>query len=354
MTNSNDISADLRSRVESAITDRTPLAIVGGGSKQFMGRMIQAEDFDVSAHRGVVGYEASELVVTARAGTTLDTLEATLGEKGQMLPFEPPHFGDRATLGGTIACGLSGPRRPYAGAARDFVLGVTLINGKGQILKFGGEVMKNVAGYDVSRLVTGSMGTLGVLLEVSLKVLPIPAATLTLAFDMELAEAIQQMNRWAARPLPISGACYDGDRLRVRLSGTVGGVKTAAERIGGEPQDGDAFWRELREQRLEFFKGDLPLWRLSVPPTAPPLALPGKTLVDWGGALRWLKTDADSDSIRAVVTAAGGHAALFKGGDRRGQVFHPLPAKLLDIHRRLKIAFDPERILNPGKLYEGI
>ncbi|HSS64891.1 MAG TPA: glycolate oxidase subunit GlcE [Gammaproteobacteria bacterium] len=354
MPESADISSALKQRVDSAIADRTPLAIVAGGTKQFMGRLIQAEDFDVSGHRGVVSYEASELVLTARAGTPLKTVESTLAEKGQMLAFEPPHFGDGATLGGTVSCGLSGPRRPYAGGTRDFVLGVTLINGRGEILRFGGEVMKNVAGYDVSRLVTGSLGTLGAILDISLKVLPIPAEDLTLAFEMDLAEAIQQMNQWAARPLPLSAACHDGERLRVRLSGTAGGVKTAAGRIGGERQDGEDFWRNLREQRLEFFSGEGPLWRLSVPPAAPPLALPGQTLVDWGGALRWLKGDADSDSIRSVVSNAGGHATLFKGGDRTGQVFHPLPPKLLDIHRRLKNAFDPDRIFNPGRMYEGV
>ena len=354
MNDSADVSADLKARVDSAIGDGTPLAIVAGGTKQFMGRMIQAENFDVSAHCGVVSYEPSELVLTARAGTPLDTVEAILAEKEQMLAFEPPHFGDGATLGGTVACGLSGPRRPYAGAIRDFVLGVTLINGKGEILRFGGEVMKNVAGYDVSRLVTGSFGTLGIVLDVSLKVLPIPAEDLTLAFEMDLAESIQQMNRWAARPLPISAACHDGDRLRIRLSGTASGAKTAAERIGGERQDGDGFWHGLREHKLEFFRGNAPLWRLSVPPTAPPLALPGQTLVDWGGALRWLKSDADSDSIRSVVTTAGGHATLFRGDDRTGQVFHPLPAKLHDIHRRLKSAFDPERVFNPGRMYEDV
>lgn len=354
MTDDADISADIKARVESAAADGTPLAIAAGGTKQFMGRMIQAEDLDVSAHRGVISYEPTELVLTARAGTPLDTVESTLAERGQMLAFEPPHFGDGATLGGTVACGLSGPRRPYAGAIRDFVLGVTLVNGKGEILRFGGEVMKNVAGYDVSRLVTGSFGTLGIVLDVSLKVLPIPIEDLTLVFEMDLAEAIVQMNRWAARPLPISAACHDGDRLRIRLSGTSGGVKTAAERIGGERQNGDGFWRDLREHKLEFFSDDTPLWRLSVPPAAPSLALPGRTLVEWGGALRWLKSDADSASIRSVASAAGGHATLFRGGDRTGQVFHPLPAKLHDIHRRLKSAFDPERIFNPGRMYEGL
>jgi glycolate oxidase FAD binding subunit len=354
MTESADISAEIKARVDSAAAEGAPLAIVAGGSKQFMGRKVQAEDFDVSANCGVISYEPTELVLTARAGTPLSTLENTLAEKGQMLAFEPPHFGDGATLGGTVACGLSGPRRPYAGAVRDFVLGVTLINGKGEILRFGGEVMKNVAGYDVSRLVTGSLGTLGIVLDVSLKVLPIPAEDLTLAFDMDVAQAIQQMNRWAARPLPISAACHDGDRLRIRLSGSAAGVKTAAERIGGERQHGEGFWRDLREHALPFFHGDDPLWRLSVPPAAPSLALPGRTLVDWGGALRWLRCDADGDTIRSVASVAGGHATLFRGGDRTGQIFHPLPAKLHEIHLRLKNAFDPERIFNPGRMYEGI
>ncbi len=190
MSESNDISEALEARVEAAIADRTPLAIIGGGSKQFMGRSIQAEDFDVGAHQGIVSHEPSELVVTVRAGTPLEILETALAERGQMLPFEPPRFGERATIGGTIACGISGPRRPYAGAARDFVLGVKLLNGRGEILRFGGQVMKNVAGYDISRLMTGAMGTLGALLEVSLKVLPTPAATQTVSFETAPAAAI--------------------------------------------------------------------------------------------------------------------------------------------------------------------
>jgi glycolate oxidase FAD binding subunit len=354
LSDSNDISETLKARVEAAIADRTPLAIVGGGSKRFMGRSVQAENFDVGAHQGIVSHEPSELVVTVRAGTPLEILETALAEQGQMLPFEPPRFGESATLGGTIACGLSGPRRPYAGAARDFVLGVKLLNGRGEILRFGGQVMKNVAGYDISRLMTGAMGTLGALLEVSLKVLPTPAATQTLSFEMAPAAAIQRMNEWAGRPLPLSGACHDGERLYLRLSGTPGGVSTAATRVGGEAVDGGDFWRDLREQQLAFFGGESPLWRLSVPAAAPPLALPGETLIDWGGALRWLRSDADPDSIRAVASAAGGHAVLFRGGDRTAEVFHPLPAKLLDIHRRLKTAFDPDGVFNPGRMYAAI
>ena len=354
MSDSNDITDELKARVEAAARERRPISVVGGGSKHFLGRLIQAEDFEAGAHRGVVSYEPSELVVTVRAGTPLEQLQAVLAEHGQMLAFEPPRFGDSSTIGGTVACGLSGPRRPYAGAARDFVLGTRVINGRGEVLRFGGQVMKNVAGYDVSRLMTGAMGTLGLLLEISMKVLPRPAVESTRVFEVDLADALERMNRWAAQPLPLSGACHDGDRLYLRLSGTPGGVRSATERLGGETLEDDSFWRDLREQSLPFFTGDAPLWRLSVPAGTPPLALPGRTFADWGGALRWLVSDAEADSIRSVAASAGGHATLFRGGDRRGEVFHPLTPPLLKLHRRLKLAFDPEGIFNPGRMYEGI
>lgn len=354
MPDSNDLSAELKARVDSALAERKPLSIVAGGSKHFLGRATQAEDFDVSGHRGIVSYEPSELVVTVRSGTPLAELEQVLADSGQYLPFEPPHFGSAATIGGTIACGLSGPRRPYAGSARDFVLGTRVINGRGESLAFGGQVMKNVAGYDVSRLMTGAMGTLGLLLDISMKVLPRPAASDTRIFELDLAAAIQRVNEWAGKPVPLSGACHDGERLYVRLSGTPGGVRTAVARLGGEARDGDRFWQDLREHRLPFFKHEAPVWRISVPAGTPPLALPGETIADWGGALRWLRSDADADSIRSVAASAGGHAMLFRGGDRRGQVYHPLTPELLKLHRRLKSAFDPEGIFNPGRMYEGI
>ena len=350
-----DLTEQLRERSRAAADDGTPLAIVGGGTKDFLGRITQAERFDVSGHRGIVTYEPTELVLSARGGTPLAEVKATLGEQGQMLAFEPPAFGEAATLGGTIAAGLSGPARPYAGAARDFVLGTRVLNGKGEVLRFGGEVMKNVAGYDVSRLMTGAFGTLGVLLEVSLKVLPRPAVSHTLAFDIGAEEAIERCNAWAAKPVPVAGACHDGERLRIRLSGTAGGVEAAARALGGEALDGDAFWTALREQTLPFFAGaGEALWRVSVPPGAGPIRIGGDVLVDWGGALRWLRTDAPADEVRAAAERAGGHATLFRGGDRTREVFHPLPPAVRRLHERLKAAFDPARIFNPGRMYEGI
>ncbi|MCU0835035.1 MAG: glycolate oxidase subunit GlcE [Chromatiaceae bacterium] len=353
---SNDDSERLQYAVCAAIAAKRPLAIRGGGSKAFLGRAPQGEPLDVAGHSGIVNYQPKELVLTARGGTTLEEIESALAEAGQMLPFEPPRFGPGATLGGTIACGLSGPARPYLGAARDLVLGTRVLTGRGEILRFGGEVMKNVAGYDVSRLMTGAYGTLGVLLELSLKVLPAPAATRTLSQERDPAQAIELMNRWAGRPLPVTATCYDGERLYVRLSGAEKGVAQAAAEIGGEPLAGaESFWREkIREQGHGFFAGNTPLWRLSVPQAAPPLALPGKQLIEWGGAQRWLRSDAPADAIREVVTRAGGHASLFRGGDRSGEVFHPLPAVLMTLHRRLKQAFDPDGLLNPGRLYADL
>lgn len=354
MSNANDASAELEERMLRAAAEGTPLDIVAGASKAFLGRITQAEPFDVSAHRGVVSYEPTELVITARAGTPLAEIETVLGDSGQMLAFEPPHFGATATLGGTVAGGLSGPRRPYAGAARDFVLGIKLLSGEGRPLAFGGQVIKNVAGYDVSRLMVGAMGTLGVLLEVSLKVLPLPAKTATLGFSLGAAAAIEQMNTWAAQPLPISGAYHDKSRLYVRLSGTAGGVDQAVKRLGGALEDDAERWHALREHTLEHFDTDVTVWRLSVPPATPPLGLAGETLIDWGGALRWLKTQAPAEEVRAAVAKVGGHATLYRNGDRRADVYHPLPGALLELHRRLKASFDPKGILNRGRMYAGL
>jgi glycolate oxidase FAD binding subunit len=349
---SSDLTEPLRECVREAQVRGTALRIVGGNSKLFLGRAPQGNPLELAGHRGVVDYEPGELVMTARAGTPLAEVEATLAEHGQMLAFEPPRLGASATLGGTIACGLSGPRRPYAGAARDFVLGVRLLNGRGEVLAFGGRAMKNVAGYDVSRLMVGAMGTLGVLLEVTLKVLPKPALEMTLAHESTPAAAIETMNRWAASPVPLSGACYDGERVYLRLSGGRTAVAATRARIGGEPLDnGRAFWERLREQRHDFFAGDAPLWRLSVPPATPPLDLAGGWLLDWGGALRWLCTTAEPQTVRAAASAAGGHAGVFRGGDHTGEVFHPLSPSLMALHRRLKQAFDPAGILNPGRMY---
>ena len=350
-----DLIGPLRERVRAAAADATPLAVTGGGTKDFLGRITQAEPLRVSGHRGIVTYEPTELVLSARSGTPLAEVNAALSEQGQTLAFEPPGFGDSATVGGTIAAGLSGPARPYAGSARDFVLGTRVLNGRGEALRFGGEVMKNVAGYDVSRLMTGAYGTLGVLLEVSLKVLPRPGVVRTLAFDLPAAEAIRQCNAWAAKPFPITGACHDGERLRVRLAGTSGGVASASDVLGGESADADAFWTGLREQTLPFFTASgPPLWRVSVPPGAAMTELGGDTLLDWGGAVRWVRTAASAAEVRTAASSAGGHAMLFRGGDRTGSVFHPLAPAVRRLHERIKAAFDPAGILNPGRMYEGI
>jgi glycolate oxidase FAD binding subunit len=346
MSNDTDIANDLAARVRDAAARRAPLAIRGGGSKRFYAGEPQGEPLDVTGHRGIVSHEPTELVITARAGTPLAEIETALAEKDQMLGFEPPHFGNNATLGGAIACGLSGPRRPYTGSARDFVLGVKIINGKGEILKFGGQVMKNVAGFDLSRLMVGAFGTLGVLLEVSLKVLPRPAREITLALEMDAAGAIAKMNTWAAQPLPLSAAAHVGDTLYVRLSGSESGLRAAQIRLGGEAvRDGDEFWRKLREHELGFFGGDTPLWRLSVPPATEPMTFDGKWLLDWGGAQRWLKTDATAEHVEGTVRAAGGHATLFRGEQPRALVFTLTPS-LLALHRALRQSFDPSRILN--------
>ena len=342
------IVSELSERVRQAAAEKRPLRIRGGATKDFYAYKLEGEPLDVAAYRGVVDYEPSELVLTARAGTPLAEVEAALSEKGQMLGFEPPYFGATATLGGTIACGFSGPRRPYAGSARDFVLGTKIINGKGEILKFGGEVMKNVAGYDVSRLMVGALGTLGVLLEVSLKVLPKPAKEITLCFAMPADKAIVTMNAWAGLPLPLSAACHIGGTLYVRLSGTEPGVRAAGAKLGGTfVEKGDEFWRELREHQRGFFQGATPLWRLSVPPATPPINLPGKWILDWGGAQRWLMSDAPANAIHQHAENVGGYATLFRHEKMNGAAFHRLPAVLATLHQNLKRAFDPDGIINP-------
>jgi glycolate oxidase FAD binding subunit len=349
-----DLIADWAERIRDAADKRSPLCIRGGGSKDFYGGASSGEPFQTGDYHGIIDYAPTELVLTARAGTSLEAIEAALAEQRQMLPFEPPHFGN-ATLGGCIAAGLSGPRRAAAGSVRDFVLGVRILDGRGDDLAFGGRVIKNVAGYDVSRLMTGAMGTLGVILDVSLKVLPVPAAERTLQLQMNQADAIRTLNAWAAKPLPISASSHTGDTLLVRLSGAQAAISAAAPRIGGEAiDDGSEYWRNLREQQIDFFHGDEPLWRLSVKSTAAALPLPGRQLLEWNGALRWIKTETDAALVRDVARKAGGHATLFRAHDRSGAVFQTLPPALMQLHRRLKQSFDPAGILNPGRLYADL
>ncbi len=340
--------------IRTAAEKQSALRIRGGGSKDFYGAALNGEILDPTPYRGIVEYEPTELVITARAGTPLAEIDTAMKGHGQMLAFEPPHFGNHATLGGCIAAGLSGPRRATAGAARDFVLGVRMLDGRGNDLRFGGQVMKNVAGYDVSRLMTGSLGTLGLILEVSLKVLPLPLVEATLRFALPEEKAIQMLNQWAGKPLPISASAYTGGELSLRLSGAAAGVEAASKKLGGERIDdvqAEKFWVGIREQTDPFFSGDVPLWRLSIKSTTPPLKLPGKQLTEWGGSLHWLKSDADAKTIRGAAASAGGHATLFRARDKGAGVFHPLPQALLKLHRNLKRNFDPAGIFNRGRMY---
>ena len=350
----NDLIIEWAERIRDAAERRAPLQIRGGGSKDFYGGALRGEPMDTGAYSGILDYEPTELVLSARSGTPLAAIEAALAERRQILPFEPPHFGS-ATLGGCIASGLSGPRRAAAGAVRDFVLGVRILDGRGDDLAFGGRVIKNVAGYDVSRLMTGAMGTLGVILDVALKVLPAPQAERTQRLKMSQEAAIRTLNVWAASPLPISATCHEGEILSVRLSGAESAIDAAAARIGGETiDDGTAFWAALREQQGDFFDGDGTLWRVAVKSTAPALPIHGRQLIEWNGALRWIKTDTDAALVRDVARKAGGHATVFRAAERSPQPFHPLPEAMMQLHRRLKQTFDPSGILNPGRLYPDL
>ncbi len=356
-----DFIKQLCERVRDAASTKMPLAIHAGQTKNFYGGPIVGEPLDMRGYSGIIDYEPRELVLTVRAGTPLAEIEAVMAKENQLLPFEPPHFFDGATsatnnvvnniatIGGTVATGLSGPRRAYAGAVRDFVLGTRVVNGKGEDLRFGGRVIKNVAGYDVSRLMTGAMGTLGVLADLSFKVLPMPAAETTLQFQITEAEAIQRFNEWAGKPLPISATAWHDGVARLRLSGAVAGVKAAKAKLGGEEVIQPSLWRDIRDHRTPFFQGVEPLWRLSVPATTPALALGLPQLIEWGGALRWVRGAADAAALRATVAAVGGHVTQFRG-DKSAPVFHPLPGALATIHRNLKTAFDPENILNRGRM----
>ena len=352
-----DVLGGWRERVRYAAGAGMPLRLVGAGTKDFYGNELVGERFDTGTYTGIVDYDPTELVITARCGTQLAEIERTLEGAGQMLGFEPPHFGSGATLGGCIAAGLAGPRRPYAGAARDFVLGVRLLDGRGEDLSFGGRVMKNVAGFDVSRLVTGSLGTLGIILEASLKCSSLPATETTRVLELAADPAIQRMNEWGGQPLPLTATCYREGLLYARLAGAEGAVAAASRQIGGTAlADGPAFWASLRDQRHEFFGAENPnaeLWRLSVRSTAPNTDLGSPQLFEWGGSLRWLKANARTDAarVRAWARQHGGHAALFRGEDKSTGAFQGLDEPMLAIHRRLKAAFDPAGILNRRRMF---
>lgn len=348
-----------KERISTATANKSPLRIKGNGTKDWYGQSLQGEVLDTTAYSGIIAYDPTELVITARAGTSLREIGKALSEKNQMLAFEPPRFDGLATIGGIVASGLSGPRRQAVGAVRDFVLGAVLMDGKADVLHFGGQVMKNVAGYDVSRLLTGSMGTLGLILEVSIKVLPRPVAQQSLQFAMTQEQALHQLNLWGGQPLPLSASCWHNGLLAIRLSGAQAAVDAAIKKMGGDAlPEPEKFWDRLREQEHAFFDGVMQdkehgLWRLSVPSVAPVLNLQGEQCIEWGGAQRWLKTTASASAVRAAAEQAGGHATLFKGGDKSVGVFHPLQPAVERIHRNLKNAFDPAGIFNPGRMFNN-
>ncbi len=354
MHTSSDLTAEIAEQVREASGAGLALEIRGNATKRFYGRQARGEPLLLTEHRGIVSHEPSELVLTARSGTPLTELARRLAEHNQMLAFEPPSFAGEATLGGAIAAGLAGPRRPFAGSVRDMVLGVRIVNGRGQVLQFGGQVMKNVAGYDLSRLMVGALGTLGVILEVSLKLLPAPQAEQTLTVNEPAARIHELTEQWLRTGVPVSAATHDGTRLYVRLSGAASSVAFGKRQIGGQNfGPAERFWRELRDHRLAFFtcRGAESLWRIVLPPAAPPPDLPGAWINDWAGRQIWLRTDAEPAHIRREAQRLGGHATHFRGGDRTMDVFQPLDAPLLRLHQRLKHAFDPAGILNPGRLY---
>jgi glycolate oxidase FAD binding subunit len=338
-------------QLQTARATRSPLAIRGGGSKDFYGEPIQGDVLDTRTLTGLSSYEPTELVVTVRAGTPLAELEATLADKGQCLPFDPPHFG-------------AGPARAAVGGVRDYVLGATLLNGRAEVMSFGGQVMKNVAGYDVSRLLVGSMGVLGLLCEVSLKVLPVAPAVTTLRFEMDQTTALARLNAWGGQPLPLNASAWWDGALVLRLAGAAAAVRSTAQQLGGEviPDElARSFWDGLRDQSDEFFQaahkaleGGAALWRLSLPSTAAPVVLSGEQLIEWGGAQRWWVSAAPPASVREAAARVGGHATLFRGRDKSSGVLAPLKPPLDRIHRELKKAFDPERIFNPGRLYPDL
>ncbi|RCS56761.1 glycolate oxidase subunit GlcE [Parvibium lacunae] len=361
--------SDLQARIQHASAQRTPLCIRGGGSKDWYGQTPQGEVLDVSGYHGVVAYEPTELVITVKAGTRLQEVQTLLAAQGQYLPFEPPQFSAASTIGGVVAAGLAGPRRAQAGGVRDFVLGASLLNGAGEHLHFGGQVMKNVAGYDVSRLLAGSLGVLGVITQVSLKVLPLPAQEQTLRFAMDETTALAALNTWGGQPLPISASAWQQGTLSVRLSGAAPALVAAQAKMGAQfshelvaEEDATLFWQSLRDQTHAFFTqaGGPTLWRLSVPSTAPALPLGGQ-LIEWGGAQRWVWSDLPVATLREQVAQVGGHATIYrtqgtqashnKNDSASPSVFHPVSAPLLAIHQRLKHEFDPAGIFNPGRLY---
>jgi glycolate oxidase FAD binding subunit len=343
--------AVIAQKVYEAAQSHTPLRLMGGGTHASLAACSVGEPLSLGGLSGVIAYEPSELVITVGAATPIATVQATLAKHNQMLAFEPMLAEGRATVGGAVAAQKGGPRRWLAGAVRDHLLGLRIVDGMGKQLAFGGQVIKNVAGFDVTRLQAGAWGSLGVITEVSIKVLPLPQQECTLQFEMDQAKAIQEINRWAGQPLPLSASSWDQGVLRLRLSGVKAAIELACQTLGGEilPDRAALYhWESLRERTHPFFDAGGTLWRLSLPPTVPPIDLPGATLWEWGGGQRWLRSEAPADLVRQQVGKLAGHAFLMHGSDTQVSIFHPLSPALRSLHQNLKNTFDPLGILNPG------
>lgn len=351
-----NIQQDLQMQIASASANGVPVRIVGGNSKAFYGHSVEAMNIDVSGHSGVIDYDPAELVITLRAGCKLKDVEALLTEKNQMFGFEPPHFTEEATIGGMIATGLTGPRRVFSGAIRDFILGVKLLNGRGEIVNFGGRVIKNVAGFDVSRLMVGALGTLGVLLEVSIRVIPRFETEMTLAFEHAGAQShIDWINQHRGLPYPMSASLWYQGQTKIRLSGSQQGVASACQQLGGEDNADDEVWSELKEQSHSFFENTKTIARVSVPSVEPDFITANPQLIEWGGAQRWIDASQKPlDSLRNRAESHRGTVCAYRGYDQHTAMFHHPTDAIMKLHRHLKSSFDPASILNPGRLYAGL
>ena len=344
-----DNTQQLIDQVKTTYANNSALKIIGGNSKDFLQACSTDASLKMTSHAGVVNYEPTELVLTARAGTPVVEIEQLLADNGQYLSCEPPHFTENTTIGGAVATGMGGPRRPWGGAPRDVLLGCRLLTGTGDVMRFGGEVMKNVAGYDVSRLMAGAQGSLGVILEVSLKVLPAPSKTITLTQTLSESEAQQKMLELAATPMPLSGACYFNGQLYIRLSGAHASVNAWSKKIGGERlAENNTFWERLRDHKLDFFDRSSPVWRISLPTAAPALTCAESSLIDWAGGQRWITSNAAPEEIKTEAQALKGHAKQFYGNASPEPWAMSSQPALAPIHKRLKETFDPKRIFNPG------
>ena len=365
----NDITTDLQAQVKQAISNQTPLYIHGGNSKQFYGNAVDATPLDISVHTGIINYDPSELCITVRAGTKLSDIETLLADNNQILAFEPPHYlysslnnQDTATIGGAIASGISGPSRAYTGSVRDSILGVNIINGDGEIANFGGEVMKNVAGYDLSRMMVRSQGTLGVILNISVRVIPKPEHNITLAFEASQSEALSYFQDLRKNTLPITATAWLNNTALIRLSASEQVLQSCKEKVKGDERlNADSFWQGVRDHTHEFFTNskndDKPLWRFSLPPATPEkIQLDGEELIEWSGAQRWIHSNAPANIIRDIAKSQKGYATLFNNApsDESATRFSELEPALFTLHKQLKNQMDPQGIFNPGRIYKGL